>query len=39
MDYSKLLQNAFWLTKYYLDSTTPVRHACAAATNYYATKI
>ena len=22
-DYSKLLQNAFWLTKYLLDSTTP----------------
>ena len=31
MDYSKLLQNAFWLTKYYLDSTTPARHACFAA--------
>ena len=36
--YSKLFQNAFWLTKYPVDSTTPTRHASAAAANYYATK-
>ncbi len=29
--YSKLLQNAFWLTKYPVDSTTGLRHASAAA--------
>ena len=30
-DYSKLLQNAFWLTKYPVDSTTGLRHAGAGA--------
>ena len=31
LHYSKLLQNAFWLTRYPVDSTTGLRHAGAAA--------